>query len=133
MHDIVAAANQIVTTLNSISPGWYIVAVGPLANIAQHFIKKERDWTSGHHGLNVIMSLTLAAVAGGFYAALHTPDGATLQTAFNQFVTNTTLIGTPVWLIATALFYGVSRKLEDNAAAPAAPAIVEPVPTPPGV
>ena len=109
MQAILNQINAFVTTLNTIDPAWYIVLVGPLANIAQHFLKKERDFTRNQ---NKLIAIVLPALAGAFYAALHTTAGATFATSAMTFLKNTAIIGTPIYLVAQGLYHAVSAKIE---------------------
>lgn len=120
MHAIVDTLNSIVTTLSRIDPTFYVVLVGPIANIMQHLLKKEAAFAQDH---GLLVALTLAALGGAFFGIMHTN---TVQ----GLLTDTALIGSPIYVVANLLFQAVSQKLEKSNDAtgavvvPAAPASV---------
>lgn len=137
MHAALDVINHVITVLNTVSPGWYVVAIGPLVNIAQHFLKKEREYT---HGQNQLIAVGFAALAGAFYGVLHTPEGQSLAATVQFWLKDTALVGSPIWLLAFTLYHGVSSKLEQRnelvqqLTPPAAPAVDEtPAPAAPSI
>lgn len=115
MNAVVDQINHLVTVLNTVSPEWYIVAVGPLLNVAQHFIKLERLKTKKlTRTQNELLAIFFAALAGAFYGVIHTPEGASLAAAADLWLKDTALVGSPIWVVAFLLFKKVSSKLEER-------------------
>lgn len=105
--NFVTQLNSLVTTLNGLSPYWYVFVVGPLATAAQHLMKSEQSFKQGafakKHGL--ILSLVLAFGAGGFYAVFKTH---TVTTA----IKDTGIVGSPIWVVSQVLYKNVAAKIE---------------------
>jgi hypothetical protein len=110
MHEAVTVVNNIIAVLNQISPEWYVVAVGPLANMVQHFLKKEREFSKR---FNRLMPIFIGVGAGAFYGLMHTPETATLRELAENVLKYVTVMAPAIWFIATNLYFRVSRKLEE--------------------
>jgi membrane associated rhomboid family serine protease len=122
MDTLVHWLNAAVSTLSAINPAWYVVLVGPLANVAQHFLKQEEGFVSKHGTLAAVL---IAGASGGFLAVMQAHS-------VQQFLTDTGLIGSPIYVIANLLYQQVSSKIEQlNAIVPAQ--TVVPTPAPDGV
>lgn len=115
MHEAVGAANSAISILNTISPEWYIAGVGPLTNVAIHFIKLERsEQKKLSPGTVRVLAFLLPVLAGAFYGVLHTAGGQGMQAYVAGVLKDTALVGSPIYLIGQALYFKVSRKLEER-------------------
>jgi hypothetical protein len=103
MDTLVHWLNAVVSTLSAINPAWYVVLVGPLANVAQHFLKQEEGFVRDHGTLAAVL---LAAGSGGFLAVMQAHS-------VQQFLTDTALVGSPIYVTANLLYQQVSSKIEE--------------------
>lgn len=118
MHEIVTTLNDVVVNLSKVDPTFYVVLVGPLATVVQHFLKKEHDFAKTH---GVLTAVLIAAVSGAFLSIMRTSN-------MQSFLADTALIGSPIYVVANVLFQKVAKKVEelDSVKAAAAPVVPEP-------
>lgn len=120
MHSILTFLNSTINMISSINPAWYTIVAGPLASGAQHWIKKEHDYSKR---ANILIWLLLTAVGGAFYAVVRAQD---VQQFINSFATMFPAIA----LAANLTYRAAFEKYEQlNSTAPdtTAPVVTAPV------